>query len=114
MSQGRVRGRGRGYRGFRIDTNTPRPTDQLDNVTKTTRNISHNNNCCQEITTNFELDPEGVMFFQELKRLWNMCKYFCISCRIFLNYVHCKANFIYSCLYIFLNNLQLILLILCC
>lgn len=75
MSQGRVRGRGRGYRNFvRNDTQNLRPMDQFDNKAKTNRNISHNNNCCQQIITNFELDENGAVFFQELKNLWNMCK----------------------------------------
>lgn len=76
MSSGRVRGRGRGYKNFmRNETQNFRPSEQFDNRAKINKNISHNNNCCQEILTNFELDASGAAFFQELKNLWYMCKY---------------------------------------
>lgn len=75
MNQGRVRGRGRSYRNFnRNETPQLRKMDQYDNVANTNKNISHNNNCCQEIITNFELTAQGAAFFQDLKNLWNMCK----------------------------------------
>lgn len=79
MNQGRVRGRGRGYRNFvRNEPQNLRPMDAPVKISKTTKNISHNKKCCEGISTNFELDERGAAFFQELKYLWNMCKYFLI------------------------------------
>lgn len=77
MNQGRVRGRGRGYRSFvRVDTLNLRPMDTQSNILKTNKNILHDKKCCEELKTDFELDERGTAFFQELKRLWNMCKYY--------------------------------------
>lgn len=70
MNQNRVRGRGRGYRNFRNDTQRPN-----NDVIKPSQNISHpHKKCCQEITTNFDLDQKGAAFFQDLKIWWNMCE----------------------------------------
>lgn len=79
MNQGRVRGRGRGYRNFvRNEPSNLRPMDPVNKVSKINKNISHNTKCCEEIKTDFELDENGAAFFQQLKHLWNMCKYLLI------------------------------------
>lgn len=75
MNQGRMRGRGRGYRNFvRNDIPNFKSMDTTEN--KTIRNISHNKKCCEVVKTDFELDKTGADFFQELKQWWNMCEYF--------------------------------------
>lgn len=74
MNQGRVRGRGRGYRSsFRNEPQTSRLGQHVDTIPKP-KTILHNNNCCEKISVNLELDAKGEAFFQELKNLWNMCK----------------------------------------
>ncbi|KAJ8924964.1 hypothetical protein NQ315_001129 [Exocentrus adspersus] len=79
--QGRVRGRGRAYH-YRNTRNTeglsgvtsPTPTQEMSNKQQF-RNISkHDNNCCQGISINLDLDHNGSLFLAELKSMWNMLK----------------------------------------
>lgn len=81
MYQGRggVRGRGRPYH-FR----NSRPGERQPNMKtapgqsskkEVNKNISkHDNNCCREISLHLELDGHELIFFEELKSMWNMGK----------------------------------------
>lgn len=79
MYQGRgsVRGRGRAYhyRNSRPGEKQPNTKTAPGQSSKeeVNKNISkHDNNCCRDISLHLDLDEQGLMFFEELKSMWNM------------------------------------------